>query len=378
MVLPLHMSNDESSAYRSRTVRGHRGMTSCSYRIHCKTCHRTTIISKHVTNSLGAAKELKAFLGEWEKLILRVIYTEKDRLEIQLSRSPKIGGICKRLVQSSKKVMIAILYNVRDVILSTTMCLVEQNLHARPPKAVDDIAVLTPNPLTVLTPDHLVLGQESASAPVMPSSERYRDPRKSFKTAQLYADIIWKTWTRGYLPQCNQKLKWSIGVRILKEGQLVWMIDDSLKRSKYKMGRVIQVFKGDDGVIQSARIKMAHGENNRSVLKLAHNFTMVFQRLKTEPATVVSIISIIPLPINTSVSVESNVYRAVLMLLEPLQICNMSHQKAGNNLKLTKNLGFFKTQKGSKLKSFTSWDQNFIKLQFWEGKPQQPESMAHG
>ena len=95
----------------------------------------------------------------------------------------------------------------------------------------------------------------------------------SFKTAQAYADMIWKRWTREYLPQWNQRSKWSKEyVRNLKERELVWMVDDSVKRFEYKMGRVIKVFKGDYGVVGSARVKMAHGDFIRPVVKLAPVF----------------------------------------------------------------------------------------------------------
>ena len=90
----------------------------------------------------------------------------------------------------------------------------------------------------------------------MPSSERCHDLQKSFKTAQAYAGMIWKRWTREYLPQWNQRSKWSKEhVRNLKERELVWMVDDSVKRCEYKMGRVNKVFKGEDGDVRSARVK---------------------------------------------------------------------------------------------------------------------------
>ena len=63
------------------------------------------------------------------------------------------------------------------------MCLVEQTLNARPLTAVSD----DPGDLTALIPNHFLLGRENASAPFMPSSERYHDPRKAFKTAQACA-----------------------------------------------------------------------------------------------------------------------------------------------------------------------------------------------
>ena len=84
--------------------------------------------------------------------------------------------------------MIAILdkRSLTDEALSTTMCLVEQTLNARPLTAVSD----DPEYLTALTANHFLLGRKNASAPFMLSSEVYHDLRKSFKTAQAYADMI--------------------------------------------------------------------------------------------------------------------------------------------------------------------------------------------
>ena len=80
--------------------------------------------------------------------------------------------------------------------------------------------------------------------------------------------MIWKRWTREYLPQMNQRSKWSKEyVRNLKEGELLWLVDEY--RCDYKFGRIIEIFTGNDGVVRSARVKMAHGELNRPVVKLA-------------------------------------------------------------------------------------------------------------
>ena len=61
-------------------------------------------------------------------------------------------------------------------------------------------------------------------------------------------------------------------MRNLKEGELVWLVDDSVKRCEYKLGRIIEIFTGNDGVVRSVRTKMAHGELNRPVVKLAPVF----------------------------------------------------------------------------------------------------------
>ena len=178
----------------------------------------SAIISDNGTNFVGAAKELKAFMDEWDRAKVESDLAQKKIIwRFNPPGAPHFGGIWKRLDQSCKNVIIAILdhRSLTDEVLSTTMCLVEQTLNARPLTAVSDDL----EDLTALTPNHFLRGQESASAPFMLSSERYHDLKKSFKTAQSYADMMWKRWTREYLPQWNQRSKWSKEhVRNLKEG----------------------------------------------------------------------------------------------------------------------------------------------------------------
>ena len=165
-----------------------------------------TIISDNGTNFAGAANELKAFMNEWDMAKIESDLAQKNIVwKCNPPGAPHFGGIWERLVQSCKKVMIAILDNrsLTDEVLSTTMCVVEQTLNARPLTAVSD----DPEDLTALTTNHFLLGRENENAPFMPSNERYHDLKKSFKTAQAYADMIWKRWTREYLPEWNQGSK---------------------------------------------------------------------------------------------------------------------------------------------------------------------------
>ena len=140
----------------------------------------STIISDNGTNSAGAANELIAFINKWDKSKIESgLAQKKIVLKFSPLGAPLFGGITKRLVQSCKKVMIAILDNksLAHEVLSTTMCLVEQTLNARPLRAVSD----DPEDLKALTTNHFLLGRENVSAPLMPSNERYHDLRKSIK-----------------------------------------------------------------------------------------------------------------------------------------------------------------------------------------------------
>ena len=122
-------------------------------------------------NFVGAANELKAFMNEWDKSTIESDLAQKKIVwKFNPPGAPHFGGIWEKLVQSCKKVMIAILDNrsLTDEVLSTTMCLVEQTLNAIPLTALSD----DPEDLTALTPNHFLLGRENASAKPAKSERR--------------------------------------------------------------------------------------------------------------------------------------------------------------------------------------------------------------
>ena len=309
-----------------------------------------TIISDNGTNFVAAANELKSFVNESDRAKIESDLAQKKIVwKFNPPRAPYFGGVWERLVQSCKKVMIAILENrsLTDEEVSTTMCLVEQTLNARPLIAVSD----DPEDLTALTPNHFLLGRENASAPFMPSSERYHNLRKSFKTAQAYADMIWKRWTPEYLPQWNQRSKWSKEhVRNLKEGELVWLVDDSTKRCGYKLGRILETITGNDGVVRSARVKMAHGELNLPVVKLAPVFYEGVSAIENRAGDVGATSNRPQKPSDS---------KKKLLKLKKLEICR--------NSKMVKNEKYYKL--GPKI--CTPPD-------FGKAKPEQPDDMADG
>ena len=167
--------------------------------------------------------------------------------------------------------MIAIVGNrtLTDDVLSTTMCLVEQILNSRPLTSVSD----DPEYLEALTPNHFLLGRASPATPFIPDAQRYTDLRKVFRVSQAYTDMIWSRWNREYLPQWNERSKWSKEeVRQLQVKDLVWIVYENVKRAHYKMGRVLEVYHGSDGRVRSALVKTEDGKLKRPVVKLAPTF----------------------------------------------------------------------------------------------------------
>ena len=164
--------------------------------------------------------------------------------------------------------MYAVLGNgsVTEGVLSTTMCIVEQTLNARPLTPVSSDG----NDLEALTLNHFLLGNRNVCLPYLPSAEEFFDHRKLFRQTQVYANLIWDRFWKEYLPTLNNRQKWrSTSNEILKEGDLVWLIEDSHKRGYYNLGRVTETIDGSDGVIRSAIVRTNHGVYKRPVVKLA-------------------------------------------------------------------------------------------------------------
>ena len=89
-------------------------------------------------------------MNKWDKAKIESdMALEKIVWKFNPPGAPYFGGIWEILVQSCN-----------DEVLSTTMCLVEQTLSARPLTAVSD----DPEDLTALTLNHFLLGRENASA----------------------------------------------------------------------------------------------------------------------------------------------------------------------------------------------------------------------
>ena len=125
--------------------------------------------------------------------------------------------------------MYAVLGNrsVTEDVLSTTMCLVEKTLNARPLTQVSSDAT----DLEAVTPNHFLLGNKNLCLSYLSGAEQFVDHRKLFRQTQAYADLIWDRFRKEYLPTLNSRKKWQTTTdRSLQRGDLVWLVEDSDKQ----------------------------------------------------------------------------------------------------------------------------------------------------
>ena len=56
---------------------------------------------------------------------------------------------------------------------------------------------------------------------------------------------------RKYLQQNNVSSQWNNSQTTIEVGDLVWLIEDNVKRSQYTMARIVEIYPGKNNVVRS-------------------------------------------------------------------------------------------------------------------------------
>ena len=136
--------------------------------------------------------------------------------------------------------------------LRTFLIDVEFTLNSRPLLPLsDDI-----NDLDALTPNHFLIGTQPLYFNPNIKCEKI-DSRIRWKAVQALSKMFWDRFVKEYLPSLQIRAKWNKPTRNLTTIDMVLVKDDNLTRLQWKLGRVIEVYTGRDGVVRSAKIKLS-------------------------------------------------------------------------------------------------------------------------
>ena len=129
--------------------------------------------------------------------------------------------------------------------------------------------VLDPEAQEQLTPNHLLLcGHEGASLPPGLFSKSDCYSRKRWKQVQYLAEQFWRRWTLEYIQTLQPRQKWQSEERNLAVDDIVLLYEEQVPRSKWQVGRVVEVYPDTHGRVRQVQVKTKNTLLRRPVTKL--------------------------------------------------------------------------------------------------------------
>ena len=190
----------------------------------------------------------------------------------QLPRAPWWGGFFERLIKCAKRCLKKILGVLRVTYeeLSTLIVEVEAILNSRPLTYVYPDDVEEP-----LTPSHLMAGRRLLSIPddKISLEDEDKDDHSVLTRRERYLALLlghfWRRWRKEYLLELREHHKMSVRRNNLPQislGDIVTVMDDEgrLSRSQWKLGKIEELIKSDDGAIRGAKLRFS-SKGRRSV-----------------------------------------------------------------------------------------------------------------
>lgn len=180
--------------------------------------------------------------------------------------SPHFGGLWEAGVKTVKfhlkRVIGTVNLSFED--FSTVLCQIEAIVNSRPMTPMSS----SPSDLDVITPGHFLIGRRLTALPDKHVVDVSENRLTRFQKLQKIQQKFWLRWSREYIAELQNRVKWKLNKKELKEGDLVLIKEDNVPPLSWRMGRVICLHPGADGLSRVATLRTMDGEVKRSFAKL--------------------------------------------------------------------------------------------------------------
>ena len=239
----------------------------------------SVVYSDPGTQLVGASAEITA---AWDALnddgIVTKLSQNGTRWVFGPADSPWYQGAAEALIKSAKS---AVNMALRDTHKGSRLSLAElltvfteaaNLLNERPIGFKPSID----NPITILTPNSLLLGRSFSVNP-----GNFDSSLSLFSRLTLVNDVVntfWHNWTQLYAPTLIKQTKWLRESRPLQEGDIVLVADSNVMRGEYRIGKVHKVHPSKDGLIRRASVKYMIYKTMSKDMKLSGGREVIVER----------------------------------------------------------------------------------------------------
>ncbi|XP_047545909.1 uncharacterized protein LOC125077861 [Vanessa atalanta] len=221
-----------------------------------------SIFSDNGTSFVGAYNDLSKFIKSNAASLSESLANDGISFKFIPAYSPHFGGLWEAGVKSTKYHLQRVLgcSNLTFVELYTTLTQIEAILNSRPltPLSSD------PDDDTPLTPGHFLIGRPLTSIPQPNLQDLSMSQLTRYQRIEQLRQHFWTRWSKEYVAELQQRTKWRACKDGLELGSLVVVKEDNLPPLKWRLGRVVAVHPGSDGIVRVADIRTSTGVIRRA------------------------------------------------------------------------------------------------------------------
>ncbi|CAG9130680.1 unnamed protein product [Plutella xylostella] len=224
------------------------------------------IFSDNGKNFVGANNELSKFLKNCSNEIKDYATSQSIKFHTIPPYASHFGGLWERGVKSCKHHLRRVVGNAHLTFeeFTTALTQVEAILNSRPltPLSSD------PNDFLPLTPAHFLVGRPLTAPATADLRDKPMLRLTRYQRVEQIRQHFWARWSKEYVSELQQRIKWRTSSEDLKEHTMVLIKDDNLPPLKWSLGRITRVYPGRDGISRVADIRTANGTTRRAFSKI--------------------------------------------------------------------------------------------------------------
>ncbi|XP_026464750.1 uncharacterized protein LOC113376024 [Ctenocephalides felis] len=230
------------------------------------------IFSDNGTNFVGANSELNELSKFLQNKSIKSTITNNLSIESISwhyipANSPHFGGLWEAGIKSCKAHLKRVLGNACLTFeeFYTVLTQIEAILNSRPLSPLSS----DPNDYNPLTPGHFLIGKPPTSIPDPCVLEIPENRLSCYQRLQRLTQHFWKRWYKEYISELQVRTKWhKYSSELIKVGNMVLLRDENLPPLRWRLGRIITLHPGEDGIVRVITVKTNNNLVKRAVSRI--------------------------------------------------------------------------------------------------------------
>jgi hypothetical protein len=226
-------------------------------------------ISDNGSNFISGNRELQELVNLLDKEKIHTSLANKGiKWTFNPPLAPHFGGVHESMIKSAKRAIYTVLHNadINDEELHSAFVGVEDLLNSRP------LTYQSSHPADCLplTPNHFLHGRVGGEFAADTVDEVDFAARKRWRRVQELVRHVWGRWLKEWVPELRRRKKWNTQCRDFQVGDLVLVIDSTVPRGHWNMGKIEEVYPGKDNRVRTAKVRVKDATYIRPITKLCH------------------------------------------------------------------------------------------------------------